>query len=85
MIELKRSGPIRINEFAWFYRNARSIDVIHELRDGAGKFIRTDTLKIPLAKIVRNHQCAIAQGSEVCNCDIEIEDKIRARAKEVFK
>lgn len=51
-MKLKRSGPVHINQFAWFYRNQRSIEVVHELRDKSGAYIRTDTLRIPLRKIL---------------------------------
>jgi hypothetical protein len=52
VITLKRSGPVSINEFVWFYRNQKSIEVIHELRDSKGNYMRTDTIRIPLRKIL---------------------------------
>lgn len=37
---------------AWFYVNKRSIDFVHEVRNKDGNFIRTDTFRIPLKRVM---------------------------------
>ena len=39
-------NPHNITEHFWWYDDAKYIDIIHEIRDAQGNYIRTDTFKI---------------------------------------
>lgn len=57
MIKLKRKlEPINISPTVWFYRNKRSIDLVHEIRGKDGKYIRTDQIHLTLRDLLGKGQ-----------------------------
>jgi len=46
-------SPVGIDEFNWYYHEwkKKSIIFVHEVRDRAGVYIKTDQINIPLKKL----------------------------------
>ena len=47
-----RFKSIHITSECWFYVNKTGIDIVHEIRDN-GKYIRTDTFRIPFYQFMK--------------------------------
>jgi hypothetical protein len=46
--------PQHVNEGNWYYENAKSITVVHEVFDRNGNYVQTDQFKIPLSKLKKS-------------------------------
>lgn len=47
-------NPQKINEFIWYYEYRGGIDLIMEIRDNNGNYIRTDRARISKRQLIKS-------------------------------
>ena len=49
-----RGKPMTINEHLWYYEEKKGINIVYEILDEKGKYIRTDQFMIPWKKLLES-------------------------------
>ena len=44
-------SPQNLNPYSWYYEYPSRIDLIHEVRDADGRYLKTVTIRIPWRKL----------------------------------
>lgn len=55
MKEYLSLDPQEVNQFLWYYEENKGLNIVHEIRDSQGGYLRTDQILIPWSKIERTY------------------------------
>jgi hypothetical protein len=47
-------NPQRINEQTWYYEHPKTIEVVREVFDSSGRYIKTDVFKLPIHRLQKS-------------------------------
>ena len=49
-----RADPMNVSEHLWYYEEKKGINIVYEILDENGKYMRTDQFMIPWKKLLES-------------------------------